>query len=248
MLIIIAPAAERGLIRSKIDAAFTRIDLTATELNKVVTKAPDANKDVTAAATLLFNTADFGKVANNLRNVYDVSHVGKDAVNDDSNSGTVAFNDAKVDDGKGKQVLADATWYFNAGGDIYDGCFNKKHVEMYTTVAEDISKAKPSVIQICPWYLERFLNPPAEKKCPKWQTKLKSVMDTLAFAKKTPVDGYTDFVQTMVHELTHTKAGGRTNDSGPKGIKGFLAAELFNKDSYGWANCVSLRSSENADS
>ena len=49
-------------------------------------------------------------------------------------------------------------------------------------------------------------------------------------------------------QLTHTKAGGRTNDSGKKGVIGWIGEQLFNKDSYGWSNCVGLKSAENADS
>ena len=91
--------------------------------------------------------------------------------------------------------------YFEAG-DTYDKCFNKKDIEMYTTVASDDNLQRPSVIQICPWYLEKFLNPPAEKKCNAWQKRMKSVVDTLGMAHKTAADGLGDFVQTMMHEVS----------------------------------------------
>lgn len=64
----------RGLLKSKIDTAFTRIQQTATELNKVVSNAPDKNADIASTAVLLFDPADLGDVAKNLQNLYDVSH------------------------------------------------------------------------------------------------------------------------------------------------------------------------------
>lgn len=116
--------------------------------------------------------------------------------------------------------------------------------------------------------MNKFLNPPAEKKCSAWQKKLQSVVDKLGSAHKTAADGLGDFVSTMMHEvshmlsdkynlctdstpfvqLTHTKAGGQTNDTGKKGLVGFIQGEFFNKDSYGWSNCVGLKSATNADS
>ena len=55
---------------------------------------------------------------------------------------------------------------------------------------------------LSPRYLDKFLNPPAEKKCSAWQKKLKSVVDTLGMAHKTAADGEGDFVQTMMHEVS----------------------------------------------
>jgi len=48
--------------------------------------------------------------------------------------------------------------------------------------------------------------------------------------------------------LTYTKAGGRTKDSAQKGIIDYVKAEFFNKDGYGWKNCVGLKMPNNADS
>ena len=93
-------------------------------------------------------------------------------------------------------------------------------------------------------------------------------MNTLGMAHKTPADGLMDFVHVMMHEvsisvhegydvyidspstvqLTHTKAGGLTHDSGKPGIRGWIGKVFFNKDSYGWSNCVGLKSARNADS
>lgn len=50
------------------------------------------------------------------------------------------------------QAFADSVHYFEAG-DFYDRCFNKNDIEMYTSTAPDDSIQKPSVVQICPWYV-----------------------------------------------------------------------------------------------
>jgi hypothetical protein len=64
---------ERTLIKSKIDAAFARIDKTATELNKVATNAPDKIQAVADSAEFLFNSGDLPGIVTNLRQLYGAS-------------------------------------------------------------------------------------------------------------------------------------------------------------------------------
>ena len=61
------------MLKTKIDAAFSRIDRTASELNKVATNAPDKIQAVSDAAGFLFNSGDLAGIVTNLRQLYDAS-------------------------------------------------------------------------------------------------------------------------------------------------------------------------------
>ncbi|KAF2736236.1 hypothetical protein EJ04DRAFT_172959 [Polyplosphaeria fusca] len=90
---------------------------------------------------------------------------------------------------------------------------------------------KPSLIQICPWFLEYAMN-----KDPKFQNQIKAgIMAKLAGKLDewvtgkvyTPIDLVQLFDKVIVHEMSHTRNGGRTDDVGGFG-------------GYGWKNVRAL--------
>lgn len=82
--------------------------------------------------------------------------------------------------------------------------------------AEDLDK--PDVMQICPWFLDYGMKQ-SEKFQVKWNKAIIASMitglklDKLAtWASMTPIDLFRVFDTTIVHELSHTRRAGETDD------------------------------------
>ncbi len=64
---------ERALIKSKIDEAFKRIDMTIQQLDKVANNAPDKVQAIADTAGFLFNSQDYPGIVSNLKNLIGTS-------------------------------------------------------------------------------------------------------------------------------------------------------------------------------
>ncbi|SPO03656.1 uncharacterized protein DNG_06339 [Cephalotrichum gorgonifer] len=110
----------------------------------------------------------------------------------------------------------------------------------WTILPDDEDQDQPDTIQICPWFLDYAMQQKAQfrgqfkpGKIATMITKLK--LDRLAtWVAYTPVDLFQLFDKVIVHELSHTRAGGQLDDVG--GFSG-----------YGWKNCRRLSTNRGDD-
>jgi len=114
---------------------------------------------------------------------------------------------------------------------------------MYTLLA---STSSIVYIQFCPVFLENSLKKLAEEECHALTKAAKAIKAIEDAGKKVPAqstaaDLTMDFAATIMHELTHTPAGGSTQD-----LEG--AGEYSSGGWYGWTHCVALKDARNADS
>ncbi|OBT84547.1 hypothetical protein VE02_06807 [Pseudogymnoascus sp. 03VT05] len=108
----------------------------------------------------------------------------------------------------------------------------------YTWVSDDATR--PSQITLCPWFLS-YVQGLKFPNCGTWRQKLVGLLGrpiAQISAKVwpfTPIDLLSLFDKVVVHELTHTRHGGKTFDSPVDVNAGSGVA--FSNVAYGWKNC-----------
>ncbi|KAL2069757.1 hypothetical protein VTL71DRAFT_14436 [Oculimacula yallundae] len=108
----------------------------------------------------------------------------------------------------------------------------------YTWASPDATK--PSQITLCPWFLE-YAQGLKLPRCGTWRQKLVGLIGrpTAWLGSRrwpyTAIDLLSLFDKVVVHELTHTRHGGKTVDVAMDG-----RAITFNNVAYGWRNCKKI--------